>query len=341
MKSTIVSLCFITLIFSKGLSQPLQTYSGLYKGDKDESGTATYTYIEIDDARIYQGQFSYWYTSYDGTTTIKGVFGNNKRTGIWTFSYKGKGGLNTWTSEEEVIDKNNYKIVEDQYGNKKTVYSVKTIKHNHSENVAASTIVMTATYVEGKLNGPLTINNNGKIKTYKFMDGKLADACISNYPIDYNKMLHGKITQVVNGSKLTTEYRHGFQLNLKNIDQSTGNIVINKKNDVDSNYIDYFSKYQNDIFKKVTNSNYYLISEKCKAELPFSFHSEFIPGHEKSELDLIKYSVIANSDLEFNIRTHGMEYVFNNFNNVIIRMLDDNEMKYQLDILINSEKYKK
>lgn len=68
-------------MFFPSTSQTLKTYSGKY-----DNGTASYSYYEENDQRIYQGDFKYEEKDEFNSFNVKGSFTKGKKSGVWLFT---------------------------------------------------------------------------------------------------------------------------------------------------------------------------------------------------------------------------------------------------------------
>lgn len=83
MYAKIILLLYI-ILFSYGLQAQTKQYSGVYKISSYIEGNATYSYMEINDQRIYEGEFTFSTDYVFGSKiSIYGNFKNDRRDGRW------------------------------------------------------------------------------------------------------------------------------------------------------------------------------------------------------------------------------------------------------------------
>lgn len=94
------NLILIVVLFASyyANSQEIKKYSGAYSEIKDRAyfynGKATYSYIEKDNLRVYDGNFEYSILEdissikHDNKISITGTYENNLATGLWTYKKK-------------------------------------------------------------------------------------------------------------------------------------------------------------------------------------------------------------------------------------------------------------
>ncbi len=123
-------------------AQELKTYSGSFKG-----GQATYTYYETDDGRVYDGKFHWKSNLGDGEMT--GTFKNNKRDGLWIYTYR------------ESTFKVNY------------VNGIPNGKFEIKGNFwGLEECTLSATMINGRANGPVKIEESNSVITGEYNQNK-------------------------------------------------------------------------------------------------------------------------------------------------------------------------